>query len=118
MAAAAGVQPALLQLHPLPPLPISSSKRKTSRDLLLDIIKGYSHLTFMDKQFGEFERENKLEFLVYLLSSSRFLLQAKEAKVEISAEQITFDNRVRQYNSPDQKFNYFSSIQLVNKFGN
>jgi len=47
----------------------------------------------------------------------RFLLQAKEVKVEVSAEQIAFDNRVRQYNSPDQKFNYFSSIQLVNKFG-
>ena len=61
MAAAAGVPPALLQLHPLPPLHISSSKRKTSRDLLVDIIKGYSHLTFMDKQFGEFERERKIE---------------------------------------------------------
>ena len=47
----------------------------------------------------------------------RFLVQAKEAKVEISAEQITFDNRVRQYHSPDQIFNYFSSIQLVNKSG-
>ena len=47
----------------------------------------------------------------------RFLVQAKEAKAEISAEQIAFDNRVRQYNSPDQIFNYFSSIQLVNKFG-
>jgi len=56
--------------------------------------------------------------------SPRYTLQAKEAakpkaaeKAEISAEQITFDNRVRQYNTPDQKFNYFSSIQLVNKFG-
>jgi len=47
----------------------------------------------------------------------KFLLQAKEAKAEVSAEQIAFDNRVRQYNTPDQKFNYFSSIQLVNKFG-
>ena len=108
MAAAAGVQPALLQLHPLPPLPINSSKRKTSRDHLLDTGKGYSHLTCMDRHFGK----------LILLSSSRFLLKAKEAKVELSAEQIAFDNRVRQYNSPDQKFNYFSSIQLVNKFGN
>jgi len=47
----------------------------------------------------------------------RFLLQAKEAKPEISAEQIAYDNRVRQYNTLDQKFNYFSSIQLENKFG-
>jgi len=47
-------------------------------------------------------------------------LHAKEAstKVEpISAEQISFDNRVRQFGTPDQIFNYFSSIQLVNKFG-
>ena len=59
--------------------------------------------------------------ITYLLYDLRFTLQAKEVKpkekVEISAEQITFDNRVRQYNSADQKFNYFSSIQLVNKFG-
>ena len=47
-------------------------------------------------------------------------LHAKEAstKVEpISAEQISFDNRIRQFGTPDQIFNYFSSIQLVNKFG-
>ena len=49
--------------------------------------------------------------------SFRFLLHAKEAKVEASPEQITFDNRVRQYNTPDQKFNYFASIQLVNTSG-
>jgi len=47
----------------------------------------------------------------------KFLVQAKEAKVEITAEQIAYDNRVRQYNTPDNIFNYFSSIQLVNKFG-
>ena len=50
----------------------------------------------------------------------RVQLHAKEAstKVEtISAEQISFDNRVRQFGTPDQIFNYFSSIQLVNKFG-
>jgi len=47
----------------------------------------------------------------------KFLLHAKEAKVEASPEQITFDNRVRQYNTPDQKFNYFASIQLVNTSG-
>ena len=47
-------------------------------------------------------------------------LYAKEASTkipEISTEQISFDNRVRQFGTPDQIFNYFSSIQLVNKFG-
>ena len=47
-------------------------------------------------------------------------LYAKEAGTKIpviSAEQISFDNRARQFGTPDQIFNYFSSIQLVNKFG-
>ena len=47
-------------------------------------------------------------------------LYAKEANTkipEITSEQVSFDNRVRQFGTPDQIFNYFSSIQLVNKFG-
>ena len=47
----------------------------------------------------------------------RVLVQAKEAKPDITPEQLSFDNRVRQFSTPDQIFNYFSSIQLVNKFG-
>ena len=61
-------------------------------------------------------------FKTYIPYSIYFSVQlyAKEAstKVEpITAEQISFDNRVRQFGTPDQVFNYFSSIQLVNKFG-
>jgi len=47
----------------------------------------------------------------------KFLVEAKEVKPEISAEQIAYDNRVRQYNTFEQVFNYFSSMMLVNKFG-
>ena len=60
-----------------------------------------------------------LHFFTYSIHFS-VQLYAKEAgtKVEpITAEQISFDNRVRQFGTPDQVFNYFSSIQLVNKFG-
>ena len=49
--------------------------------------------------------------------TTRFLLRAKEAKPDITPEQLSFDNRVRQFAKPDQIFNYFSSIQLVNEFG-
>merc|ERR1719308_339922 len=60
--------------------------------------------------------------LAYKLSqeNENISLYAKEASTkipEISSEQVSFDNRVRQFGTPDQIFNYFSSIQLVNKFG-
>jgi len=60
--------------------------------------------------------------LAYKLSQERenISLYAKEANTkipEITSEQVSFDNRVRQFGTPDQIFNYFSSIQLVNKFG-
>jgi len=60
--------------------------------------------------------------LAYKINQERESVQlhAKEASTklpEITAEQISFDNRVRQFGTPDQIFNYFSSIQLVNKFG-
>jgi len=60
--------------------------------------------------------------IAYKVSQERDSIQlfAKEASTKvpvISSEQISFDNRVRQFGTPDQIFNYFSSIQLVGKFG-
>jgi len=37
--------------------------------------------------------------------------------LSVSPEQKNFDNRVRQYQTPDNVFSYFASLQLVNKFG-
>jgi len=55
--------------------------------------------------------------LKFLQEKDSFLLHAKEAKPEITPEQLSFDNRVRQFSPPDQIFNYFSSIQLVSSSG-
>jgi len=45
----------------------------------------------------------------------KFTVQAREEKV--TPEQKSYDNRVRQYNSPDMVFNYFASMQLVDQAG-
>lgn len=45
----------------------------------------------------------------------RYLIQAKG--VDVTPEQKSFDNRIRQYNTPDMVFNYFASLQLVDKTG-
>jgi len=52
----------------------------------------------------------------------RFTVAAKtvtpyKAPETITPEQKNFDNRVRQYQTPDNVFNYFASLQLINKFG-
>jgi len=53
----------------------------------------------------------------FLFSIQLFAKEAGTKIPVISSEQISFDNRVRQFGTPDQIFNYFSSIQLVGKFG-
>jgi len=45
----------------------------------------------------------------------RYLIQAKG--VDVTPEQKSFDNRIRQYNTPDMVFSYFASLQLVDKSG-
>jgi len=45
----------------------------------------------------------------------RYLVHAKGG--DVTAEQKSFDNRTRQYNSPDMVFNYFASMQLLEKSG-
>ena len=55
--------------------------------------------------------------MIYIDYTLSFLLHAKEAKPDITPEQLSFDNRVRQFSTPDQIFNYFSSIQLVSSSG-
>lgn len=52
-----------------------------------------------------------------LQERDKFELHAQEVRGDITPEQLSFDNRVRQFSKPDQIFNYFSSIQLVNKSG-
>jgi len=60
----------------------------------------------------------------------RYLVHAKGSEVsaeqklfdnrkgsKVTAEQKSFDNRTRQYNSPDMVFNYFASMQLLDKSG-
>jgi len=53
--------------------------------------------------------------LGYKLWWERSTVLAKEEKV--TPEQKSFDNRIRQYNSPDMVFNYFASMQLVDEAG-
>eukprot|EP00092_Neocalanus_flemingeri_P044573 GFUD01049490.1.p1 GENE.GFUD01049490.1~~GFUD01049490.1.p1 ORF type:complete len:429 (+),score=99.60 GFUD01049490.1:85-1371(+) len=49
------------------------------------------------------------------VTQEKYLVQAKGA--EVTYDQKSFDNRIRQYNTPDMVFNHFASLQMVDKTG-
>jgi len=51
------------------------------------------------------------------LSLSAKSVTPYQAPDTVTPEQKNYDNRVRQYQTPDNVFSYFASLQLVNKFG-
>eukprot|EP00091_Calanus_sinicus_P023064 TRINITY_DN7609_c0_g1_i1.p1 TRINITY_DN7609_c0_g1~~TRINITY_DN7609_c0_g1_i1.p1 ORF type:complete len:218 (-),score=43.26 TRINITY_DN7609_c0_g1_i1:606-1259(-) len=84
-------------------LSIRASQRKNDQDLSASwgaVAAGVSVAALGYKIFSEKER---------------YLIQAKG--LDVTPEQKSFDNRIRQYNTPDMVFNYFASLQLVNESG-
>ena len=101
-------------------LSIKANQRKSDQDSSGSwgaVAAGVSVAALGYKVFSEKERytsKNRL-FRLKELNFARYLIQAKG--VDVTPEQKSFDNRIRQYNTPDMVFNYFASLQLVDKSG-